>query len=249
VFVSPFPYLALLGDAVRARGAARTAWDLLGGVTAIALDSLPWRRRLRYGDIDFDCDRRVNTTWANVGLRTRIRELFVGRGYQPTDPFIFHEMMQRLPADPGALVFLDLGSGKGRALLLAADYPFRRIIGVELLPELDAIARENIAGYRARSQQCSAFELHCADARHFAIPDEPLFLYLFDPFPEEILREVAAKVESSFRRRPRPLFVGYQNPVSEHVFAAVPIFARVEGTSQWAIYRAQWPLFKPFKSA
>lgn len=234
--MAEFPYRALLRDSIRAHGVFRTAGKLLAGVGRIALDYLPARRRLRYGDIDFDCDHRVNTTWANLGLGTRVRELFAGRAYQPTDPFIFREMMQSLPADPRSLTFLDLGSGKGRALLLAAEYSFRRIIGVELLPELHAIAQENVRRYRQPGARVTAFELHCADARRFPLPVEPLFLYLFDPFPEPILREVIASVAQSMRQSPRPLFIGYQNPVSEPVLAASPMFSKLAGTLQWTLY-------------
>ncbi len=237
--VAGFSYRAALRHAIRTEGLLRTAWRFAAGACAIALDCLPSRRRLRYGDVDFDCDRRVNTTWANVGLGTRFRELFAGRGYQPSDPFIFREMMERLPVDPRTLAFVDLGSGKGRALLLAADYAFRRLIGVELLPELHAIAQENIARYHGATQQSTAIELYCADARDFTLPDEPLFLYLFDPFPEPILREVMASVEASLRQNPRPLFLAYQNPVSERVLAESALFRRLAGTLQWVLYEAQ----------
>ena len=49
--------------------------------------------------------------------------------------------------------FVDLGSGKGRTLLMASDYPFRRIIGVELLPSLHQIAQENLRQYKSESAE------------------------------------------------------------------------------------------------
>ncbi len=233
-----FSYRESLQEAARADGALHTGWRLLKGICAIALDRLPWRRRLRYGDIDFDCDFRVDTTWANVPLRTRFRELFAGRGYQPSDPLIFREMMQHLPVDARSFIFFDVGSGKGRALLLAADYPFRRIVGVELLPELHAIAQENVWRYHSPEQKCSNFELHCADARRFPIPAEALFVYLFDPFPESILREWLAQLEDSLRRVPRQALIGYQNPISEYVIGGSKLFRRIAGTVQWALYES-----------
>lgn len=232
-----FPYRTWLRQCVRTNGSWATLRRLCFGALEIARDSLPSRRRLRYGDIDFDCDHRVDTTWANIRLGTRVRELLIGRAYQPTDPFIFREMMERLPADPGSLTFVDLGSGKGRALLLAAEYPFRRIVGVELLPELHAIAEENVKRYSA-AQPCNSFELHCGDARDYEFPPEPLFIYLFDAFPDAILRQVIDKVESSLLRMPREIYLGYQNPVSEHVVAASRHFRKIRGTLQWALYQS-----------
>ena len=135
-----FSYRAWLREWLTRRGVLRTSAELVKGAFEIACDHLPWRRRLRYGDIDFDWDYRVDTTWSNLPVGTRIREVLAGRGYQPSDPLTFHEMMAQLAIDFRDFALLDLGSGKGRALLMASDYPFRRIIGVELLPELHAIA-------------------------------------------------------------------------------------------------------------
>src|ERR1700733_6367017 len=72
-------------------------------------------------------------------------------GYFAVAPSVFHSIMQtlrdRLALNYRRFSFVDVGSGKGRALLLAMDYPFREILGVELSPELDRIARANVARY------------------------------------------------------------------------------------------------------
>jgi SAM-dependent methyltransferase len=181
----------------------------------------------------------VDTTWANVRFATRVRELLTGRQYQPSDPAIFAEMMQALPGGPEGLVFVDLGSGKGRALLLASNYPFRKIVGVELLPELHELAKENIQHYRFDRQRCHDFELYCCDARDYELPREPLLVFLFDPFPEAILGTVVRGIEQSLRQSPRRLIVAYMNPVGEHVLAEAQIFRRVAGTIQWAVYETK----------
>src|ERR1700691_1972444 len=70
-------------------------------------------------------------------------------GYFAVAPSVLHSVMQalrdRLQLDYRRFSFVDVGSGKGRALLLACDYPFREIMGIELSPELDRVARANIA--------------------------------------------------------------------------------------------------------
>ena len=191
---------------------------------------------MRYGDVDFDWDHRVDTTWSNLRLGTRIREVLAGRGYQPTDPLTFHEMMSQLAIDFRQFTFVDLGSGKGRALLMASDYPFRRIIGVELLPELHAIAQENVRKYSAARQQCRQFELHCGDARRFQLPPEPLVVFLFDPFPPDVLRDVLAGIERSAREAPRKMFVAYQNPLSEKIVESFSTFRKTAATMAYAIF-------------
>lgn len=144
------------------------------------LESTPEKRRRRYGDVDYDWEYRVDTTSATVGWRDR----FLGAlhsPYQPTEPVLFHEMVGRLGIDFSEFTFIDLGSGKGRALLMAAEYPFRRIIGVELLPELNAIAQENLRRFNSEKRKCLNVETQCGDARQFVFPPAPTVLYLFNP--------------------------------------------------------------------
>ncbi len=233
-----FPYRVLLRESMATRGWLRTVADLLRGGFEIACDCLPARRRLRFGDIDFDCDYRVDTTWADIPLATRVREVFVGRQYQASDPVIFQEMMFHLDIDHRQFTVLDLGSGKGRALLLASDYPFRRIVGVELLPELHATAEDNVGKYHNSRQQCREFQLVCADARTYALPAGPLVVFLFDPFPEEILRQLLAGIKRSWLQEPRDIFIAYENPRSERVVAAFTIFRKLAETPQWAVFQA-----------
>lgn len=232
-----FSYRALLRDSVRLYGTWGTVRRLAGGFRDFLRDFLPSRRRLRFGDLDFDFERQADTTWSNVPARTRFREIFSGRGYQATDPAIFAEMMASVPGELGGYTFIDLGCGKGRALLLARDYPFRRIVGVELLPELLQAARQNVA--HLPGEERSRFELISGDARSFAFPPEPIFLYLFDPFPAPVLSEVVSNLEQSMREQPRAVLIGYQNPVSEHVLASSATFHRIGGTQQWALYEAR----------
>ena len=229
-----FSYTAWLRESLRRDGVFGTVGHFLRGTFELLRDSVPWRKRLRYGDIDFDCDQRMDTTWSNISFGTRVREVFVGRGYQPSDPFIFREMMEHVPAGLRDYTFVDLGSGKGRALLLAREYPFRRIIGMELLPELHAVAQENIQ--RLPEEEQGRFELQCGDARKYEFPDGPVFLFLFDPFPAEILGEVITKLEKSMVEQPRAVMIGYQNPISEEVIAGSSMFQKVAGTMQWALY-------------
>ena len=99
------------------------------------LESTPAQRRIRYGDAEYDWDHRVDTTSATVDWRERLLGHFHSP-YQATEPEIFQKMMAVPKIDFREFTFIDIGSGKGRVLLMAADYPFRRIFGIELLPAL-----------------------------------------------------------------------------------------------------------------
>ncbi|MBS1852692.1 MAG: class I SAM-dependent methyltransferase [Acidobacteria bacterium] len=205
-----------------------------------ARDSMPSRRRRRYGDMDFDWDFRVDTTSATVSWRDRLLGEFHS-AYQPTEPEAFHAMLSAVDLDLSRLTFLDLGSGKGRTLLMAADYPFRRVMGVELLPALHRIAQENIEKYQAESQKCFTLEAICCDAREFVFPPEPLLVYLFNPLPELALRKVVANLERSLAEHPRAVCVLYHNALLEHVVAESKLLHKAVDAENYALYVTDGP--------
>jgi SAM-dependent methyltransferase len=109
-------------------------------------------------------------------------------------------------------VFLDLGSGKGRILLQAAQYRFARVIGVELSELLSAIARRNAASCRLRPR-CGAIELVISDAIDYTIPDDVSVVYLFNPFRQATFDSVLTRLVESVDRRPRRLRLIYRNAI------------------------------------
>lgn len=213
---------------------------LLTALWEFVRDSTPERRRQRYGDAEYDWEHRVDTTSAAVSWRDRLLGIFHSP-YQPTEFALFHEMIgalcEHIHSDLHDFVFIDLGSGKGRTLLMASDYPFRRVVGVEILPALHLAAQENIGKYRSESQKCFALESVCADATAFAFPAEPIVLYLFNPFSEAGLRRMIANLEQGRREHPRAAYVLYHNPLLEDVLDECAGLKKIGGTHQYAIYR------------
>jgi SAM-dependent methyltransferase len=226
-------------DVAGREGRLAATRQLLAALWEFVLDSTPERRRQRYGDAEYDWEYRVNTTSAALGWRERLVGVFHSP-YQPTESVLFHEMLEALRQqshlDFHDFVFVDLGSGKGRTLLMASDYPFRRIVGVELLPALHRAAQENLSKYRSDSQKCFALETICADATEFSFPAEPMVLFLFNPFPEAGLRRMIRNLEGSLQSRSRAVCVIYHNPLLKHVLSESAVLSKVGGTHQYAIY-------------
>jgi hypothetical protein len=239
--------------AARYEGAVAATRRLLGVLWEFARDSTPDRLRSRFGDAEYDWNHRVNTTSGALGWRDRLLGMFHS-AYQPTEPAAFHEMLdslqqrvqQSLQETPAPdhiklnlhdFTFVDLGSGKGRTLLMASDYPFRRIIGVELLPSLHQIALENVRQYKSGSQKCFALESNCADATAFPLPTDPLVIFLFNPFPESGMRQMVANLERSLREHPRPVFVLYHNPLLEHTLTESWRLRKIAGEQQYSVFR------------
>lgn len=123
--------------------------------------------------------------------------------YEPSSASDFRRLMSKLRVDHAEFTFVDYGSGKGRVLMLAAEYPFKRIVGVEFARSLDRIARANVATAGADPR----IELVYADAVEFDPPPGPLVLYLFNPFRAPVLEQVLALVRQSLARKPRPVYV------------------------------------------
>jgi SAM-dependent methyltransferase len=201
-------------------------------------DSTPARRRQRYGDMEYDWEHRVNTTSGTVGWRERLLGVFHS-AYQPTDPAMFREMMAALPIQFEQFSLVDLGSGKGRTLLLASEYPFQRIVGVEILPELHRAAEENIRAYRQSTGRGGQIDAILADACKYDFPETPLVVYLFNPLPEAGLRRVIGRMEESLRKAPRSIWIVYHNPVLEAVFSGSQMLEPAGRGRHYSLYRAK----------
>jgi Histone methylation protein DOT1 len=135
-------------------------------------------------------------------------------------------------------VFIDFGSGKGPVVLQAARYPFRKIIGVELAPELHAVATSNIE--RALpTLVCKNIELVNKDVLDYDIPDDVTVAYFYNPFEGAIFASVIEKLVASIKRRPRMLRIVYMNSVEEDVLlcAGATLIKATRGlrpTKEWS---------------
>lgn len=126
-------------------------------------------------------------------------------------------------------VFLDVGAGKGRAMLLASQYPFLRVEGVELNPQLASVARANMALWEQdpSAEALAPLLLHEGDATRFPLPPEPTLAYLFHPFEAKLLRRFIRHVERSLRANPRPFDLVYVNAEHDSLLDREPTLQRV----------------------
>jgi SAM-dependent methyltransferase len=147
-----------------------------------------------------------------------------GAAYEPIQIASLTDLLDPLAVDYEDTVFLDLGSGKGRAVLMACALPFKRIIGVEFSPSLHRAARQNVERFRGRIREP---ELVSGDAVAFPIPDDPLVLFLYNPFRAPVMRQVVAHVASSFRVHPRRIVVLYFRPEYAWLFDEAHFLTRV----------------------
>jgi SAM-dependent methyltransferase len=150
--------------------------------------------------------------------------------YVATDYEMFRTAIGSVQIGPDD-VFVDIGSGKGRAVLLAAEHAFRRVVGVEISPALHQIATQNVA--RARGLKCRNIELVQADATEWKVPDDATVLFFFNPFDGEVLARVCDRIRQSLADTPRRVTIIYVR--------ADKFFEKEVAWEQWLVRLKQFP--------
>ncbi len=133
-------------------------------------------------------------------------------GYNGVNFHEFKELFERIAkegsVDYPKTTFVDIGSGKGRALLLASEWPFLAIRGVEVWPELHEKACANIASYRNENQRGRDLASVLLDARAYEFPETPLLVFAYEPFDSPApFREIIDRLLASLSKEPRPLLI------------------------------------------
>jgi SAM-dependent methyltransferase len=152
--------------------------------------------------------------------------------YYGVAPSVFQALMRRWQRSrpAGALEefsFIDVGAGMGRAMLLAAEFPFRQVVGVELNPSLARIARKNLAVWRASGHARAPMRLVRRDAAEFRLPEGPCLAFLFNPFGAPVMRRVLAAWKKALAGRTAQLDILYVNNEQERVLERQAGFARL----------------------
>ena len=158
--------------------------------------------------------------------------------YYGVAPSILRALIDRwretIPLHPiSSTTFIDIGAGKGRGLLVASEFHFRKVVGIELNPELAAIARQNVAQWIAAhdedstAAQLAPIEVLEQDALDFEFPATPTLLFLFHPFEAPVLKKLLRRIETQFADRVGTLDLIYVNAECAEVLDRNPAFAQL----------------------
>ena len=145
--------------------------------------------------------------------------------YAGSQPSVIRAALDALPPLRAA-TFIDLGCGKGRPLLVAAERPFREVVGVDLSSELADIARANAAIMEARTPGRAPIRVVVGDAASHPLPSGDVVLFLYNPFGAPIVAEVLAVVERALEVERRAIYIISCNPVHGGLFDASPVLIR-----------------------
>jgi SAM-dependent methyltransferase len=160
---------------------------------------------------------------------------------------VTRHLIRSLAINPGDFTFVDYGSGKGRVLFAAADFPFKKVVGVEISQALHAVAEQNLVSYRGAAL-ASEIELWCGNALDYPLPAGDLVLHMYHPFGPDILKEMLQVIEQAKRAEPgRRILVPYlfSIGVSKAVFQEFPAFELirdelcVNNLYRWTLYECK----------
>lgn len=167
--------------------------------------------------------------------------------YEPIRWRWFRPMLADLPIVPRGFTFVDLGSGKGRALFFAARSGFGRVIGVEFSERLHRIAERNREAFARADGSATAVELVCGDATVFDLPVGPLVVFLNNPFRGPVMSAVVSRIADHGARSAFETYVMYKQPQCAALFDADGRFVKVterEGNGRWFMGKEPYVVYR-----
>jgi SAM-dependent methyltransferase len=150
--------------------------------------------------------------------------------YAGSEPSVIRHALHTVP-DHNESVFVDLGCGKGRALAVASEFPFRSIVGVEISPEVAKLAQENAWIVARNFPKRTDITVVNGDAVHYDLREGNLVIFLYNPFGKDLIRRVMANIESSLLTGNRKIYIIYYNPVWGAIFDASSMLTRIYAES------------------
>lgn len=159
--------------------------------------------------------------------------------YEVTRAKPLKRLLQKLDL-PKDGVFVDIGCGKGRVLMIAAEHGFQRIVGIEYSHELCEIARENLEIFQKRLDRRPDVRVVETDVADYDIQPEENIFFMFNPFYTEILELIVWKIAKSLSEHPRRAWLVYLYPECRQAIDANKTFAEtgrhVWGDCEFIVY-------------
>jgi SAM-dependent methyltransferase len=215
-------------ESIKERGIIQTAKVVASVVRDLSFD---WK----YGT---DTGGRVPTE----ALEAESDNQWHSVSYRPTKSRPLLRLLAKLEL-PKACTFLDIGAGKERVLLIASQYGFERVVGIEFSPSLCTIARKNVETFSRKTKQRWPIEVIKADVTSYDFQNEERVFFMFNPFDALILGQVVNNIRRSLQANPRPIWLIYHTPIYHEVIARSGIFIRDEfyeiGCSHFRVYSNQ----------
>ncbi|MDE3200358.1 MAG: class I SAM-dependent methyltransferase [Acidobacteriota bacterium] len=175
-----------------------------------------------------DFDRARKTETSRTVHRKRLQVCRSAQSYFATQPEFFERACSYLPAEAKSYQFFDLGSGKGRVLIMAREHGFRDITGVELSRSLNRTCKRNLEKLKMTDVQVRE-----EDASAIQFPDAPLVIFMYNPFKPPIFN----KVIDHLARHTQPVYLVYVTPMFRKVIQETNHFTPIVELPYLGVYR------------
>lgn len=157
--------------------------------------------------------------------------------YRPTSSVAAAQTIDSLPINKPDYHLIDIGCGKGRVVVIASMMPFAGVTGIELSPRLANQARQNLRSVESR-RKARSVDIVEGDATEANFPDQPLVVYLFNPFDGPLVDKLRLRLEENLKEHPRDCWVVYANAVHGDLFNDASCWQREHHEDPWwAVYR------------
>jgi SAM-dependent methyltransferase len=167
----------------------------------------------------FDRERGVQTSGVKSVFLKRLLTGREYRRYQGVDEEWFREAVEDLPR----WTFIDVGCGRGKALILAHEAGFQNLIGVEFSSALCRSAKRNLAKLEIPAA------IHCQDATKFHFPDESCIVFFYNPFGADLMQQVLANIGNGPRR------LVYVTPLHHQAFNRFHLMKKLPHSNVYAV--------------
>lgn len=216
-----------LSYSLASRGLSRTVLDVAGMLSASVGNKTGYRaeRDLAF-DQRFGTDTAGKVESSELGYSDKERQ-DQAILYLPSPERVTRWMLDNIGIDHSQYSFVDLGCGKGRVVLGAAQYPFQSVLGVDLSTALTEVASRNVSTFPASSRKCGDVRILNIDATTVDYPNSNLLLHLYHPFDANVTAAVLRNLESSLAKKPRQVRIAYMLytsavPSTREAFASAP---------------------------
>ncbi len=150
-----------------------------------------------------------------------------GNKYEPSRVLPVRRFLKMIaPTLPQPAVLVDIGSGKGRILLIASQFGFASATGVEFAEELCEIARSNCRIMSESTGTSTKFQIVHGDATAYPVGQTDNTFFFFNPFDDVVMKAVLENITASVTAWPRRIVLCLYNPPSTDIIDRSPAFTK-----------------------
>ena len=193
---------------------------------------------------DDEVDKKDKVDTATVirtgNLETKSKNWKYASAYKAThSSFSLSKLLSSFSIDLSEYYFIDLGSGKGRVILMASMLPFKEIIGVEFSESLNAITKKNLELFPKDVQLCREISIFLMDVTEYIFPDDKYILFMFNPFDKPVMVKVIENFTKQFINHPHNMIIIYLNPQFASLFDAINFLQKKDSSNEYVVYEVR----------